>query len=139
MTVVAEDTTDKGRRAVLNLGHTVGHAIEASGGFQRWNHGQSVAMGLMVIVSVAEQRGKMSAEERRQTEELIGTLGLLPKTAPDPVQTGRYLTLDKKMVGNQLWAIIPGPIGQTEICPIGAEELLDERHWAWRQNLRRVR
>jgi len=52
--VVAEDERDAGRRAVLNLGHTVGHAIEASSGYARYRHGEAVGIGLLATLRLSE-------------------------------------------------------------------------------------
>jgi len=132
MEVVARDPEDKsGQRAVLNLGHTVGHAIEAAGGFRRWSHGEAVAMGLLVINSLAVECGALSATENERIRSLVERLGLVGSKAPKPEAILPMLAVDKKKKGNQLMVIMPGPLGQSRIAPIGAERLVDGKHWSW--------
>ena len=65
LAVVAEDERDAGRRQVLNLGHTVGHAIEAATGYTRYRHGEAVAIGLLAALRLSDrdaaQRGGRAA------------------------------------------------------------------------------
>lgn len=75
--VVASDERDSGRRQVLNLGHTVGHAIEAASGYGRYRHGEAVALGLLVALSLSG-----AGELRREVKEILGRHGL--PTALDP-------------------------------------------------------
>src|SRR5207249_12196241 len=71
LAVVAEDERDEGRRQVLNLGHTVGHAIEAATGYARYRHGEAVGVGLLVAL-------RLSGREALRTEvaELLEAHGL---------------------------------------------------------------
>ncbi|MCZ7584109.1 MAG: 3-dehydroquinate synthase [Deltaproteobacteria bacterium] len=96
LAIVARDPGDRGVRAVLNLGHTVGHAIEAAGGYRRWNHGEAVAMGLLVECSQAADYGKMTVDEKDRVARLIWRLGLVPKERPEPERVRGFLRLDKK-------------------------------------------
>ncbi len=133
MEVVARDPEDKsGQRAVLNLGHTVGHAIEAVGGFRRWSHGEAVAMGLLVINSLSVECGVLSAAENERIRSLVERLGLVGRKTPEPEAILPSLAVDKKKKGNQLMIVMPGPLGHARIAPIGAERLLDRKHWSWR-------
>ncbi len=75
--IVASDERDTGRRAVLNLGHTVGHAIEAAGRYERYRHGEAVALGLLAALRLSE-----ADELREQVAELLGARGL--PTTLDP-------------------------------------------------------
>ena len=69
--VVAEDERDAGRRQVLNLGHTVGHAIETATGYRRYRHGEAVALGLLAALALSG-----AAELRAQVRELLSARGL---------------------------------------------------------------
>ncbi len=77
--VVAEDERDAGRRAVLNLGHTVGHAIEAAGGYARYRHGEAVGLGLLAALQLS------GAGPLRDDVEAM----LASATAADPARSVR--------------------------------------------------
>ncbi len=95
--VVSEDERDFGRRAVLNLGHTVGHGIEAAGAYQAYSHGQALALGLLAAVRLSEQVFMLPAEYGERLWSLLGLLGLpvkLEGVSPDDVLTA--VARDKK-------------------------------------------
>ena len=69
--IVAEDERDSGRRQVLNLGHTVGHAIEAASGYARYRHGEAVALGLVAALGLSG-----AGELRKEVEDLLTRAGL---------------------------------------------------------------
>ena len=71
LAVVAEDERDGGRRQVLNLGHTVGHAIEAATGYQRYRHGEAVGIGLLAALRLSDRDAL-----RAEVAELLGARGL---------------------------------------------------------------
>ncbi len=75
LAVVAEDERDEGRRQVLNLGHTVGHAIEAATGYARYRHGEAVGLGLLCALRLSERDAL-----RAEVGELLAARGL-PQTA----------------------------------------------------------
>jgi shikimate kinase/3-dehydroquinate synthase len=83
--VVAADERDGGRRAVLNLGHTVGHAIEAAGGYSRYRHGEAVGLGLLAALDLSE-----AVELREAVEEILRRHGL-PTRLDDSVSTAHLL------------------------------------------------
>jgi shikimate kinase/3-dehydroquinate synthase len=97
--VVAEDERDAGRRQVLNLGHTVGHAIEAAAGYERYRHGEAVALGLLAALRLSGLE-----DLRRQVRELLQAHGL-PVALDGELDDERILTAmrrDKKRVGEQV-------------------------------------
>ena len=71
LAVVAEDERDAGRRQVLNLGHTVGHAIEAATGYARYRHGEAVGIGLLVALRLSGREAL-----RREVAALLEARGL---------------------------------------------------------------
>lgn len=97
--VVAEDPNDTlGIRAKLNFGHTVGHALEAAGGYERLLHGEAVAIGMYVECKVGERLGVSAPGLSVRVRELLEAWGL-PHTLPEfiePRQAMTYLHLDKK-------------------------------------------
>ena len=80
LAVVAEDERDAGRRQVLNLGHTVGHAIEAATGYARYRHGEAVAIGLLAALRLSGRdalraRGGGAARRARAAGDVRGRVG----------------------------------------------------------------
>src|SRR3954454_24498261 len=98
LAVVAEDERDSGRRQVLNLGHTVAHAIESATGYSRYRHGEAVALGLLCALRLSER-----PQLRDEVERLLAAHGLptrLDGVTPDDVLP--YLERDKKRVGDRV-------------------------------------
>ena len=110
--VVAEDEREAGRRAILNFGHTFGHAIENSVGYGEWLHGEAVAAGM---VMAAELSG-VSAEERMRLKSLIERAGL--PVSPPAIGAARMLDamgLDKKAVGHGLRFVVLDTLGSARL------------------------
>ena len=109
--VVAEDERDSGRRAVLNLGHTVGHAIEAATGYERYRHGEAVGLGLLAALRLSG-----ADELRAEVAELLDGHGLPTKLDPElDVEavleaTGR----DKKRTSEGLGFVLLAKPGEPE-------------------------
>ena len=82
--VVAEDERESGRRAVLNLGHTIGHALEVVEGYGALSHGQAVSLGLLAALAVSERMLGLDPDVRRRTEALLLRLGLPATIALPP-------------------------------------------------------
>jgi shikimate kinase / 3-dehydroquinate synthase len=96
--VVAEDERDAGRRQVLNLGHTVGHAIEAATGYTRFRHGEAVAVGLLCALRLSGREAL-----RREVAELLGAAGLPDRAAgADPEAVLALVERDKKRRGGRV-------------------------------------
>jgi 3-dehydroquinate synthase len=74
--VVAADERDHGARQLLNYGHTVGHALEALGGYRRWLHGEAVALGMVVAATLAVRRGMLPPAVAERQRTLLAALGL---------------------------------------------------------------
>ena len=98
LAVVAEDERDEGRRQVLNLGHTLAHAIEAATGYARYRHGEAVAIGLLVALRLSG-RGPLRAE----VAELLGARGLpLTFTGASVDEVLELVERDKKRAGGRV-------------------------------------
>ena len=78
--VVAADERDSGRRAILNLGHTVGHAIEAATGYSRYRHGEAVALGLLAALRLSD-----AEDLRGQVAKMLAGVGL-PTSIAEPLE-----------------------------------------------------
>ncbi len=121
--VVAEDERESGRRALLNFGHTFGHAIENTMGYGEWLHGEAVAAGMVLA---AEMSGIDKSELRRLTA-LIESAGLPIK--PPPAGAGRLreaMQLDKKVQANKLRFVLLHSLGDAFVTADYADEALGE-------------
>ncbi len=98
LAVVAADERDGGRRQVLNLGHTVGHAIETATGYRRYRHGEAVALGLLAALRLSG-----AVELREQVRELLAGAGLPTRLeGADPAAVVAATRLDKKRRGGEV-------------------------------------
>ncbi len=114
-TVVQEDPLEQGRRAVLNLGHTFGHAFETLSGY-RLRHGEAVAVGLAGATRLAGRLGLCDPALTPRIETLLDRLGL-PIRAPgyDPEQVLAAMSVDKKRVAGRLRFILPRAVGDVDL------------------------
>jgi len=128
--IVHEDEQESGRRMLLNLGHTVGHGLEAASDYRGIRHGEGVALGMIAAMRVAARLGQGRGEETERLTRLLGRLGL--PTDLDQRLNSRVLDFigsDKKRRGNRIHFVIPRVPGQTEIELLGLDEVrgaLDE-------------
>lgn len=117
--VVSKDERELGLRAILNLGHTLGHAIEAVAGYGEVLHGEAIAIGMAASAKIAVNRGIAPAELYDETKDLMQRFGL-PVALPEHMDEGRLITAmmhDKKFVSQQLVFVLPRAIGTVEIVP----------------------
>lgn len=114
--VVAADEKEAGVRALLNLGHTFGHAIEAATAYGEWTHGEAVAAGTIIASKLAEVTQRMSASEFRRIQQLLAALGL-PTQVPAMAwpQWLDYMQRDKKVKDGLIRYILPTGIGSAEV------------------------
>ncbi len=109
--VSLDERETTGLRARLNLGHTLGHALENALGYERLLHGEAVAMGMSFAAHVAERVGALTSEERRQQIALLRAYGL-PTTAPSNIDSDDIhaaLAVDKKVAeGQTRWILCDG-------------------------------
>ncbi|TVT47832.1 MAG: 3-dehydroquinate synthase [Denitromonas halophila] len=114
--IVSEDETERGVRALLNLGHTFGHAIEAGMGFGVWLHGEAVGAGMVMAARLSQRQGWLSMQQYERTVALIARAGL-PVLGPR-LGAARYLELmahDKKVEAGRLRLVLLRDIGDAEI------------------------
>lgn len=116
--VVARDETEKGDRALLNLGHTFGHAIETHLGYGNWLHGEAVSTGMMMAASLSGQLGDISVADVSRLEKLLARANL-PTLSPDSMQPEDYLPhmmRDKKVLAGKLRLVLLKSLGQAYIA-----------------------
>lgn len=122
--VVAEDEFDRGKRMLLNLGHTVGHAIEAASDFSV-THGHGVAIGMAIIARAAEKKGMAKAGTAKAIEDALFACGLPTETDRDPETLATLTLSDKKTDGDSIHLIVPHAIGDTGMHKVPKNEILD--------------
>lgn len=126
--VVAEDERESGRRALLNLGHTFGHAIETGLGYGRWLHGEAVAMGMVMAARMSCRMGWMSESEVARITALISAAGL-PVEAPPGLSATRFrelMAVDKKVQQGRLRLVLMKGIGESLVTGDFDGDALDE-------------
>lgn len=116
--VVARDETEKGDRALLNLGHTFGHAIETHLGYGNWLHGEAVSVGMMMAAALSEELGNISVAEVARLEKLLARANL-PTVSPDGMKAEDYLPhmmRDKKVLAGKLRLVLLKSVGQAYVA-----------------------
>ena len=123
--IVTEDERESGVRATLNLGHTVGHAIEAAAGFGALRHGEAVALGMIAAFRLASRLGRLDASQVERITRLLKALGLpIDVDAHLSAHTLSFIGADKKRKGGKLRFIVPGAPGATTIEPLTEQEIV---------------
>ena len=116
--IVGEDEREGGRRALLNYGHTLAHALEIETDHSL-AHGEAVAIGLVYAAHLAHRLGRISAERVQQHYDIVGGAYELGTSLPAGVSAERLVELmgrDKKVLGDQLTFVLDGPAG-VEVVP----------------------
>jgi 3-dehydroquinate synthase len=124
--IVAIDERESGLRALLNLGHTFGHAIEAEKGYGNWLHGEAVSAGIVLASAVASKMNWLDASEFRRIESLLQAFDL-PIVSPSEMEYDdfmRHMKHDKKVQAGQLFFVIPQGIGKAVVTNQITEEVL---------------
>ena len=114
--IVANDEKEQGERALLNLGHTFGHAIESYLGYGKWLHGEAVATGMVMAADLSQRMGWISAEDLQRTKNIIQRAKLpisCPKIPLDEFLS--YMAHDKKVLNGQLRLVLLQQLGQAVI------------------------
>ncbi|QOY94956.1 3-dehydroquinate synthase [Massilia sp. UMI-21] len=122
--VVRKDEREGGLRAVLNFGHTFGHAIEAGLGFGTWLHGEAVGCGMVMAADLSARLGLVDVATVRRVRSLVKAAGL-PTVAPD-LGAERWIELmavDKKNEGGEIKFILLKPLGSPSITTVPPEVL----------------
>jgi 3-dehydroquinate synthase len=114
---VAADEKEQGRRALLNFGHTFGHAIETGMGYGKWLHGEAVGAGMVMAADLSMRLGRCSSEDALRVKSLIEKAGL-PVAPPTDMTSDQFIELmakDKKVTdGGLRFVLMAGGIGSTE-------------------------
>lgn len=124
--IVGEDEKEKGVRAILNLGHTFGHAIEASMGYGEWLHGEAVAAGMVMACEMSVQLGWITSDIVRRVESVLARASL-PIRPPPSVTLERFMTymsVDKKVEAGVLRLILLEAPGKAVVTSDFPESVL---------------
>ena len=126
--VVAEDERESGVRAILNLGHTFGHAIETGLGYGKWLHGEAIALGMLMAADLSHRMGWVSEDITDRIEKMLVKLNL-PVALPedlDPVKMRELMSVDKKAKDGILFLILLKGLGEAVVTDEFNEDLLME-------------
>ncbi len=125
--VVARDERESGVRALLNFGHTFGHAIETGMGYGAWLHGEAVAAGMVMAADLSQRKGLLASSEVVRIKDLIAR-ARLPITGPNDLDANRYLELmsvDKKVKQGKKRFVLLNTIGDAFVSSdVSDDELL---------------
>jgi 3-dehydroquinate synthase len=120
--VVAADEREAGRRAILNFGHTFGHAIEAGLGYGAWLHGEAVGCGMVMAADLSTRLGLVDGDVCERLERIVARAGL-PTRGPR-LGEERYLELmrlDKKSEGGAMRFVVLDAVGHASLRPVEPE------------------
>ena len=125
--IVANDEKEQGERALLNLGHTFGHAIESYLGYGEWLHGEAVATGMVMAADLSQRMGWISAEDLARTKNIIQSANL-PIVCPQiPLDDFlAYMAHDKKVLNGELRLVLMQTVGQAIITKSFDVELMKQ-------------
>lgn len=118
--VVEGDEREQGRRAILNYGHTIGHALENVSGYGEWLHGEAVSLGMVAAALIAQKAGMFAAQDVERQNNLLAALGL-PTVYQGSVRAPAILAkvqLDKKVVSKRVRWVMPLQIGEVTVTPL---------------------
>ena len=126
--VVEQDEREEDSRAILNYGHTIGHALEAFTGYERFLHGEAVAIGMIQASALSVARGLLTAAELARIEALVRRAGL-PWRIPDDIALQDLvagMALDKKSQAGKIKFVLCEGIGRTRFQWFSASEIVRE-------------
>ncbi len=123
--VVGQDEREEGLRAILNFGHTIGHAVEVLGGYQGYLHGEAVAIGMVAATRMAAHMGICSQRLVSRLENLLRAAGLPTEIPADMASEAiiQAVAHDKKAVGGTLRFVLPETAGRVKIVSLDQTEL----------------
>lgn len=124
--IVAADEYEHGRRALLNLGHTFGHALESLAHYTQWNHGEAIAIGIRIAAELSELRGGISEQDSARIIRLLRSAGLPIAIEGAFTSDAIYQAMfyDKKVRAGKLRLILMQRMGQCEIVSDVPQEMI---------------
>ncbi len=134
--IVEQDPTEQGIRAYLNLGHTIGHAVEKYKNFEL-QHGTCVGLGMIAAAYLSRKRGLLSEEEEQDVRRTCASYGLPLSTANlNAEEVLRITKSDKKMNNGQVRFVLLESLGQAVVCDdVTDQEILDAIHYIMEESV----
>ena len=126
--IVAADEKEGGVRALLNLGHTFGHAIETSSGYGKWLHGEAVATGMLMAADLSMRLGNLTEKDVERVDNLLD-MSMLPTRAPNHMDYEHFIELmmvDKKARDGKINFILFNKLGDAMVTNEFSDVLLRE-------------
>jgi 3-dehydroquinate synthase len=124
--IVARDEREQGDRALLNLGHTFGHAIESATGYTQWLHGEAIGAGLLMAATMSRECGLMTAEAVERVRTLLERAGLPTRIdAVQPESALELMRIDKKVQGGRIRLVLLRKIGDAFMTADYSADALD--------------
>lgn len=134
--VVEKDERESGLRAILNYGHTIGHAIEVTSGYGRYRHGEALAIGMVTEALLAESQGVADSDLAREVADALSKfrLTVTMDAALSTEELVRAAETDKKTLGGRLRLALPGPLGRCRVTEVSRQALAAaiETHRTWK-------
>jgi 3-dehydroquinate synthase len=126
--VVAKDERESGIRAVLNLGHTFGHAIEADQGYGNWLHGEAVGAGTMMAADLSCRLGWITTSDVQRIKRILqaANLPIYPPSSMSPERFKQLMAVDKKVIDGALRLVLLQAVGKAVVTSDFAIEKLNE-------------
>ena len=125
--IVGRDEREQGERALLNLGHTFAHAIEAATGYVEWLHGEAVGVGLLLAAGLSQRLGTLRTDEVARVESLLKRAGLRTE-APQigAARAAEFMSIDKKVKSGRVRLVLLKGLGQAHITGEYADAVLHD-------------
>ena len=124
VSIVSSDPRESGERRLLNFGHTLGHALEAAGGYRDLRHGEAVAWGIAAALELSVRRCGLVPEAADSIRGVLARLGPFPPPCRDPRTLAGFLERDKKATARGIAAVLLESIGRARI-----EEAVPAEEW----------
>ena len=123
--IVGRDEREQGDRALLNLGHTFGHALESATGYTAWLHGEAVGAGLVMAARMSRESGHLSSEELDRVTRLVGRAGLPTRVSGvTPEIALEHMRIDKKVQAGRIRLVLMRGLGSTFVTADYREDAL---------------
>ena len=125
--IVGRDEREQGERALLNLGHTFGHAIESATNYSSWLHGEAVGAGMLLAAEMSQRLGWVSAAEVERVERILRKFGLPVDVKALPATTlAEKMKIDKKVAAGRVRLVLLKGIGKSVVTGDYADAALGE-------------
>jgi 3-dehydroquinate synthase len=124
--IVGRDEREQGERALLNLGHTFGHAIESATGYTQWLHGEAVGAGMLMAASLSRENGLLPGADEQRLKDLLERFGLPTRVSNvTQQQLVDHMRIDKKVKEGRVRFVLLRSIGSSFVTADYADAALE--------------